>query len=83
MATGNVSVLLAFLAGVISFLSPCVLPLAPAYIGHLAGTTVAGGFNLDNATITSNGTNLNAPGGGVHGDHGRCTVARRGGRGVP
>jgi hypothetical protein len=36
----------------------------------VTGTTVAGGFNLDNATITSNGTNLAAPGGGVHGDHG-------------
>lgn len=29
--------LLAILAGVISFLSPCVLPLVPAYVGHLAG----------------------------------------------
>jgi cytochrome c-type biogenesis protein len=28
----------AFLAGVISFLSPCVLPLVPAYLSFLAGT---------------------------------------------
>ncbi|MGH7900715.1 MAG: cytochrome c biogenesis protein CcdA, partial [Thermodesulfobacteriota bacterium] len=28
----NVSWVLAFLAGVISFLSPCVLPLIPGYI---------------------------------------------------
>ncbi|MXY78583.1 MAG: hypothetical protein F4Y94_02560 [Chloroflexi bacterium] len=27
----------AFLAGFLSFLSPCVLPLVPIYIGHLAG----------------------------------------------
>lgn len=37
--------LIAFSAGVLSFLSPCVLPLVPIYITHLAGTstdTVAG-----------------------------------------
>jgi cytochrome c-type biogenesis protein len=31
----------AFLAGLISFVSPCVLPLVPAYLGHLIGATVA------------------------------------------
>ena len=34
------TVLLAFSAGLISFLSPCVLPLVPAYIGYLSGTAV-------------------------------------------
>lgn len=29
--------LVAFLAGFISFLSPCVLPLVPAYVGYLSG----------------------------------------------
>lgn len=29
--------LIAVLAGLISFLSPCVLPLVPAYVGYLAG----------------------------------------------
>lgn len=33
---------LALFAGLISFLSPCVLPLVPAYIGYLGGTAVAG-----------------------------------------
>ena len=28
----------AFVAGVLSFLSPCVLPLVPVYLAHLAGT---------------------------------------------
>jgi cytochrome c-type biogenesis protein len=46
MSTTDVSVLLAFLAGVVSFLSPCVLPLVPAYIGHLAGATVSGARTL-------------------------------------
>jgi len=31
---------LAFAAGVLSFLSPCVLPLVPAYIGYLGGSVV-------------------------------------------
>jgi cytochrome c-type biogenesis protein len=30
----------AFLAGLLSFLSPCVLPLVPAYIGYLSGRAV-------------------------------------------
>jgi cytochrome c-type biogenesis protein len=35
---GNtLSIPLAFLAGLFSFLSPCVLPLVPAYIGYLTG----------------------------------------------
>jgi len=28
---------LAFLAGIVSFLSPCVLPLVPAYVGYMGG----------------------------------------------
>jgi cytochrome c-type biogenesis protein len=34
---------LAFVAGVISFISPCVLPLVPAYLGYLSGAAVGGG----------------------------------------
>ena len=30
---------IAFLAGLISFLSPCVLPLIPGYISYISGTT--------------------------------------------
>jgi len=33
----NISFGLAFIVGIISFLSPCVLPLVPAYIGYLGG----------------------------------------------
>ena len=36
----NVTLLVAFAAGVLSFASPCVLPLVPAYIGHMV--TVSG-----------------------------------------
>lgn len=31
----------AFLAGILSFLSPCVLPMVPIYLAHLAGTVGA------------------------------------------
>lgn len=34
------SYLIAILAGLISFLSPCVLPLVPAYIGYLSGQSI-------------------------------------------
>ncbi len=43
----------AFAAGLLSFLSPCVLPLVPAYIGYLSGATVAGGeISVDSRRIT-------------------------------
>jgi cytochrome c-type biogenesis protein len=32
--------LTAILAGLLSFLSPCVLPLVPAYLGYLSGYTM-------------------------------------------
>ncbi|MCA9859525.1 MAG: sulfite exporter TauE/SafE family protein [Thermomicrobiales bacterium] len=40
--TGNVSMLAAFVAGVLSITSPCVLPLIPLYLGHIAGVSVNG-----------------------------------------
>src|SRR5215216_4969537 len=42
--TPDVSLLAAFAAGVLSISSPCVLPLVPLYLTHLAGvsTTAAG-----------------------------------------
>lgn len=39
-ASGLMAGLLAFSAGLLSFLSPCVLPLVPAYIGYLSGAVV-------------------------------------------
>lgn len=33
----------ALLAGIISFVSPCVLPLVPGYVSYVAGRTVSGG----------------------------------------
>jgi cytochrome c-type biogenesis protein len=42
MAGTDLTILVALAAGVISFLSPCVLPLVPAYLGQLTAIAVAG-----------------------------------------
>ena len=36
----NTTLSVAFLAGLISFLSPCVLPLIPGYISYISGTSL-------------------------------------------
>jgi cytochrome c-type biogenesis protein len=43
MPASDLTLLLAFGAGVISFVSPCVLPLVPAYIGQLTVVAVVRG----------------------------------------
>jgi len=43
MEISNVSIGLAFLAGLASFLSPCVFSLVPAYIGYLGGRSAGSG----------------------------------------
>lgn len=57
MDPNNVTIGLAFLAGLASFLSPCVLALVPAYIGYLGGRTVtaSGEFVSDRKTTFSHG----------------------------
>jgi cytochrome c-type biogenesis protein len=51
--SGSLSLPLAFLAGLLSFLSPCVLPLIPAYLSFLTGLTTAelGDEQRDLATV--------------------------------
>jgi cytochrome c-type biogenesis protein len=41
MGGTDLTILVAFAAGVVSFLSPCVLPLVPAYLGQLTAVAVA------------------------------------------
>src|SRR5918999_1365411 len=36
----NVTLLAAFVAGVLSFISPCVLPLIPGYLSFVSGVTL-------------------------------------------
>jgi cytochrome c-type biogenesis protein len=40
MMPTNINVLIAFAAGVLSFLSPCVLPLIPSYLSLIGGVSV-------------------------------------------
>jgi cytochrome c-type biogenesis protein len=39
--SSSITLPIAFVAGLLSFLSPCVLPLIPAYIGYLSGTAAS------------------------------------------
>lgn len=52
MDISNISYGLAFLAGLASFLSPCVFSLVPAYIGYLGGRAAGGEANANQRWIT-------------------------------
>lgn len=52
MDIAQISIGLAFLAGLASFLSPCVFSLIPAYIGYLGGRAVGGETTERNRFIT-------------------------------
>jgi len=41
MDTSSITLPLALFAGLLSFLSPCVMPLLPAYLGYLSGAAVS------------------------------------------
>jgi len=52
LSAANVSLGLAFLAGLASFLSPCVFSLVPAYIGYLGGRAAGGDNTTGNRWAT-------------------------------
>jgi cytochrome c-type biogenesis protein len=52
MGNFNVTIGLAFLAGLSSFLSPCVLSIVPAYIGYLGGRAAGGETSPTNRLVT-------------------------------
>jgi len=52
MQIGNITIGLALVAGVASFLSPCVLALVPAYVGYLGGRAAGGDGGSNNRVIT-------------------------------
>jgi cytochrome c-type biogenesis protein len=53
VSADNLTILVAVAAGLISFLSPCVLPLVPAYLGQLTAVAVAGSaVGADSALAT-------------------------------
>lgn len=39
--TGSLNFAIAILAGLLTFLSPCILPLVPAYLSYMAGTSAS------------------------------------------
>lgn len=54
-----VAVPIAVLAGLASFVSPCVLPLVPGYLGYLGGTTTGSlSTNADGKTLSAERTRL-------------------------
>jgi len=52
MDFANLTLGLAFLAGLASFLSPCVFALVPAYVGYLGGRAAGGEVTESNRFIT-------------------------------
>ncbi|MDT5294306.1 MAG: cytochrome c-type biosis protein, partial [Acidobacteriota bacterium] len=40
MEVSNITILIAFVAGLLSFLTPCVLPLVPGYISLISGVSI-------------------------------------------
>ncbi len=55
----EVTLAVAVLAGLGSFVAPCILPMVPAFLAYLSGTTITE-LNLKNGTksITINRTNI-------------------------
>ncbi|NPV67499.1 MAG: hypothetical protein HPY64_10175 [Anaerolineae bacterium] len=54
----DITIGLAFIAGLVSFVSPCVLPLVPAYVGYMGGqltVTVAAGAGRGSRTVVRSG----------------------------
>jgi cytochrome c-type biogenesis protein len=55
MEITNITIGFAFIAGLASFLSPCVFPLVPAYIGYLGGRSVGTGGQENRLLTFSHG----------------------------
>jgi cytochrome c-type biogenesis protein len=53
--TIETSVVVSALAGLASFLSPCILPILPAFISYLSGTTIS---EIQNSSPTTTTTNI-------------------------
>ena len=52
MDISQITIGLAFLAGLASFLSPCVFSLVPAYVGYLGGRAAGGEASASNRWVT-------------------------------
>ena len=61
---GGISIFLAFAAGVLSVLSPCLLPLVPAYLGYLTGAVIDSPKPVPVPTTTATTASVASGGGG-------------------
>lgn len=50
---GEPTIIFSFFAGVLSFISPCMLPVIPAFIAHMAGTNLENNFNRRKVFLTA------------------------------
>ena len=80
---GGISILIAFLAGLLSIASPCILPLIPAYLGYLTGASLEGPSAEPGAPVLAQnvaGANTRVTAGATatpdHGQAGSTNVAR-------
>ena len=53
---GGISILVAFVAGLLSIASPCILPMIPAYLGYLTGASLEGASAPSTAQAAVDGT---------------------------
>jgi cytochrome c-type biogenesis protein len=60
LEVGGVSLVLAFVAGLLSVASPCVLPLVPAYLGYLTGTALESAPATQTVAVSSAGSGSGA-----------------------
>jgi len=50
----DLSIIIAFIAGIVSFLSPCVLPIIPGFLAYLSGSSLEGAESKSKAAIFLN-----------------------------
>jgi cytochrome c-type biogenesis protein len=53
-AMPDIPILIAFIAGIVSFLSPCVLPIIPGFLAYLAGSSAGNAVKPSRFTIFLN-----------------------------
>lgn len=53
MSFENITLFAAFFAGLLSFISPCVLSLIPVYLGYLSGSTIVSDSPLPRRLVFS------------------------------
>ncbi|MGI0002747.1 MAG: cytochrome c biogenesis CcdA family protein [Nitrosopumilaceae archaeon] len=54
----DITIAIAALAGLGSFVAPCILPMIPAFLAYISGTTITELHQKGNATLSINRTNI-------------------------